>query len=202
MRRIALSLPETTGAPDRFACSVLSDSRQKGFVWAWNVRVQPKKPKVPRADVIAVRVADRTEKAALWDLDPDKCFTEPHHKGFPAVLVRLPAVGVGELRDLIVDAWRCQAPKALAMGYGRGEAGWQEGRHRPEAAHLPMRRAKNGCSRGAPVSDDSKRDAAERSGPPNRLRADRGRGLRAPPLVSVPISPRTVALPSMSGEAE
>jgi hypothetical protein len=31
--------------------------------------------------------------------------------GFPAVLVRLPAVSLERLEELIADAWRCVAPK-------------------------------------------------------------------------------------------
>jgi hypothetical protein len=52
--------------------------------------------------------------AGLLALDPVKFFTEPHYNGFPAVLVRLPAVTARELRPLIAEAWRCQAPKDLA----------------------------------------------------------------------------------------
>jgi hypothetical protein len=49
--------------------------------------------------------------------DPEKFFTEPHDKGFPAVLVRLAEVGVRELRELLTDAWRTQAPKALVKQF-------------------------------------------------------------------------------------
>ncbi len=42
-----------------------------------------------------------------------KFFTEPHYDGFPAVLIRLPAVTAGELRPIITEGWRCQAPKDL-----------------------------------------------------------------------------------------
>jgi hypothetical protein len=42
-----------------------------------------------------------------------KFFTEPHYNGFPAVLVRLPAVTARELRPIITEAWRCQALKDL-----------------------------------------------------------------------------------------
>ena len=48
----------------------------------------------------------------LLGSDPVKFFTEPHYNGFPAVLVRLPEVGEDELRELITDAWRCQARAA------------------------------------------------------------------------------------------
>jgi|SRR6516165_8141623 len=113
VRRIALALPETSEGDDHFAFSVRNRGRQKGFVWAWNERVQAKKPRVPRNDVVAIRVADQLEKEALLASDQRKFFTEPHYNGFPAVLVRLPAVGVDELEELIIDAWRCQAPQPL-----------------------------------------------------------------------------------------
>lgn len=58
------------------------------------------------------------EKEELLAADPEKLFTEPHYNGFPAVLVRLPAIGAAELAELITDAWRCQAPRALAAKLG------------------------------------------------------------------------------------
>ena len=91
----------------------------KGFAWAWNERIEPKKPRVPNPQVLAVRVASLAEKEELLTADPDKFFTEPHYNGFPAVLVRLPAIDVDELAELITDAWRCQAPRALATELGR-----------------------------------------------------------------------------------
>ena len=60
-----------------------------------------------------MRVRDVAEKAALLAADPDIVFTEPHYNGFPAVLVRLPAVTKAQLRVLIEGAWRCQAPPQL-----------------------------------------------------------------------------------------
>ncbi len=113
VRRIALSLPETEEAPNHFAFSVRNKSKLKGFAWVWLERLAPKKPRVPQPKVIAVRVASQVDKDYLLALDSTKFFTEPHYNGFPAVLVRLPAVTVGELRFLITEAWRCQAPKAL-----------------------------------------------------------------------------------------
>jgi hypothetical protein len=121
VRRIALSLPDTTEAEDRFAFSVLNKGKQKGFIWAWNERIEPRKPRVPNPDVVAIRVADQLDKEALLASGPDKFFTEPHYNGFPAVLVRLPAIEAGELEELIIDAWRCQAPRALAGDFKRRE---------------------------------------------------------------------------------
>ncbi len=114
VRRIALSLPGTREADDHFGFSVLNKGKPKGFVWAWNERVEPKKPKVPNPEVVAVRVAGRLDKEALLASDERKFFTEPHYNGFPAVLVRLPEVEPDELEELIADAWRCQAPRDLA----------------------------------------------------------------------------------------
>jgi hypothetical protein len=120
VRRIALALPETTEAGDRFAFSVTDKGKQKGFVWAWAERLEPKKPRVPRDDVVAVRVIDRFDREALLASAPDKFFTEPHYNGFPAVLVRLPRIDVDELAQLILDAWRCQARRTLVEAFERG----------------------------------------------------------------------------------
>jgi hypothetical protein len=118
VRRIALSLPGTSEAADRFAFSVRNGAKEKGFAWAWHERVVPKKPRVARPDVLAVRVASQQqEKEMLLAADEEKFFTEPHYNGFPAVLVRLPAIEAGELAELIMDAWRCQAPRALADSF-------------------------------------------------------------------------------------
>jgi len=113
VRRIALSLPGATEGEGRFAFSVENKGKQKGFVWAWLERVEPRKPRVPRADVVAVQVRDQAEKAALLAGDPEIFFTEPHYNGFPAVLVRLPAITAAQLRPLLFEAWRCQAPPEL-----------------------------------------------------------------------------------------
>jgi hypothetical protein len=113
VRRIALSLPETEEAKDHFAFSVRNKGKLKGFVWVWMERIERKKPRVPQPDVIAVRVASLAEKDRLLDSNPSKFFTEPHYNGFPAILVNLPSVTARELKPLITEAWRCQAPKDL-----------------------------------------------------------------------------------------
>ena len=113
VRRIALSLPAAEEAGDRFAFSVPNKGKLKGFVWVWMERVTLKKPRVPNPGVIAVRVSNEGQKNALLSADKRKFFTEPHYDGFPAVLVRLDAVTVADLKVLIAEAWRCQAPAEL-----------------------------------------------------------------------------------------
>jgi hypothetical protein len=106
VRRIALSLPATEEAPDRFALSVRNKGKLKGFVWVWIERVTPKEPRVPQPSVIAVRVANLVDKDLILSLDRKNFFTEPHYDGFPAGLIRLPSVTVGELRPIIAEGWR------------------------------------------------------------------------------------------------
>jgi hypothetical protein len=113
VRRIALALPATEEARDRFAFSVRRKGKLKGFAWVWMKRLDPKKPRVPEPSVIALRVpsvAERDRMIAEW---PARFFTEPHYKGFPAVLVRLSAVSASELRSLVELAWKCQASPDL-----------------------------------------------------------------------------------------
>ena len=113
VRRVALSLPGTSEADDRFGFAVMNRGKPKGFAWVWMERVHPKKPRVANHDVLAVRVAGEYEKEMLLSSDKEKFFTEPHYNGFPAVLVRLPKVDPAELEDLIVEAWYCMAPPEL-----------------------------------------------------------------------------------------
>ena len=118
VRRIASKLPEVEEASDRFAFSVRNKGKLKGFVWVWMERVAPKKPRVANPGVIAVRVPNLGHKDAMLSAEPKKFFTEPHYNGFPAVLVRLGAVTATDLKILIAEAWRCQAPVELTKGAG------------------------------------------------------------------------------------
>jgi hypothetical protein len=117
VRAIALSLPQTKESDDHFGFSVLHRDKPKGFAWAWNERVNPKAPRVPNPGVLAVRVPNQVEKELLLASDESKFFTEAHYNGFPAVLVRLDAVDLDELRELLIEAWRCQATKALVKTF-------------------------------------------------------------------------------------
>src|SRR5262245_43969327 len=109
LRRIALALPDTTTDNDGFSYSVAG----KAIVWTWLERVQPKKARVPNPDVVAVRIADESEKELLIDMDGSVFFTEPHYHGYPAILVRLHAIDAGMLETIVGNAWRLRAPKAL-----------------------------------------------------------------------------------------
>jgi hypothetical protein len=116
VRRIALSLPGTVEADNRFAFEVPNKGKMKGYAWVWLERVTPKKARIPQPKVLAIRVATLDDKEILLRLNPKKFFTEPHYNGYPAVLVHLAAVTAGELRPLLREAWHCVAPKALREG--------------------------------------------------------------------------------------
>ena len=113
VRRIALALPGAHEGDDDFAFWVMNKGKARGFAWSWKERVDPKKPRVPNLGVLAIRVANNAQKDLILSSDTRKFFTEPHYNGYPAVLVRLKAVTVSDLRVLLEEGWRCQAPKDL-----------------------------------------------------------------------------------------
>ena len=119
VRRICLSLPGTIEGKQRFAFSVLNKGKEKGYAWVWMERIEAKKPRVPQPKVLAVRTANLEDREFLLRVNSRKFFTEPHYNGFPAVLVRLAEVTAGELRPLLREAWRCQAPKELLEASAR-----------------------------------------------------------------------------------
>ena len=124
--RIGASLPGTTESRTRqFTLSVGVKGKQKGYAWTWLERVDPKKPRVPNPAVLAIRVADLGTKDLIIASDARKFFTEPHYNGYAAVLVRLAAVRVPQLRQLLTDAHGCLVPRQDAGRSGRGRRGLQ-----------------------------------------------------------------------------
>jgi hypothetical protein len=117
--RIALSLPGTH--PD-FGFAVPIKGKYKGFAWTWNERIEPKKPKIPNPEVLAIRTANLEEKESLLAADPDKFFTEPHYNNYPAVLVRLPNIDLAELEELLIDGWRTLATKQMLEEFEAGRS--------------------------------------------------------------------------------
>ena len=123
VRRIALALPATTEHPDGFR--FLVDG--KAFVWSWLERLDSKRARVPNPDVVAVRVGNEFEKESLIDMNAEVFFTERHYDGYPAILVRLPAIDLDLLKVVVTDAWRCRAPKRLVADQvaGRRRSTWR-----------------------------------------------------------------------------
>ncbi len=60
------------------------------------------------------------ERDLRMQADPEVFFTTDHYHGYPTVLVRLPAADAADLRDVLEEAWRRQAPKRLVTEFDRG----------------------------------------------------------------------------------
>jgi hypothetical protein len=59
------------------------------------------------------------EKEMLLEVDPKVYVEMDHYKGWPVVLVRLRAIGTGDLRHRLERAWRLKAPKRLVARLDR-----------------------------------------------------------------------------------
>ena len=113
--RIAADLPET-GEPTPRTWRV----RKKLVVWERPLRKADYAAlgaDAPDGDILGARVADEGVKFAPIADNPAVYFTTPHFDGYPIVLVRLAAIGVDELTELITEAWLAQAPKTLVKAY-------------------------------------------------------------------------------------
>jgi hypothetical protein len=116
--RIALSLPEAQEQPLHGLRSWRV--RDKLFVWERPLRKSDLRAlgdRAPEGPILGARVEHLGAKEALVADDPSVYFTIPHFDGYPAVLVLLERIGLEELRELIVEAWLCRAPKRLAAAY-------------------------------------------------------------------------------------
>jgi hypothetical protein len=115
VRRIARDLPETVErSPGEWRV------RDKLVAWERGLRradLEALGDAAPKGPILAARVPDVGAKEALLADDPDVYFTTPHFDGYPAVLVRLERIAVGELEELLVEAWLARAPKRVAREF-------------------------------------------------------------------------------------
>ena len=58
----------------------------------------------------------------LKETDPDSFWQSPHYEGWPAVLIRLPAIPAKELREILRQSWLERAPKKLVAEFERAKA--------------------------------------------------------------------------------
>lgn len=115
MGRIVAGLPETSETSPR-----TWRVRKKLIVWERPLRkadYDALRADAPEGDILGARVADEGVKYALIADDPAVYFTTPHFDGYPAVLVRLAAIAVEELTELVTEAWLAQAPKTLVKAF-------------------------------------------------------------------------------------
>ncbi len=76
-----------------------------------------------REDGALVVMIDILEREALMQEDPATFYVTPHYQDYPAMLVNLERVDVGELRELLIESWCRKAPKQLLRAYDAGAAG-------------------------------------------------------------------------------
>jgi hypothetical protein len=118
VRRIAFALPQTS---ERLSHGHASwRVRDRSFVWERPLRpadLRALGDAAPAGPILGARVEHLGAKQALLADDPGVYFTTPHFDGYAAILVRLDQIAADELRELIVDAWLCRAPKRLADQY-------------------------------------------------------------------------------------
>jgi hypothetical protein len=118
VRRIALALPETS---ERLSRDLRHwRVKDKLFVWERPLRradLEALGADAPDGPILGARVEHLVAKEALLADDPALFFTTPHFEGYPAILVRMDAIGLEDLHEVIVEAWLARAPKRLAKAY-------------------------------------------------------------------------------------
>jgi hypothetical protein len=118
VRSIALALPETSEQTSRGMR--MWRVRDKLFVWERPLRPSDLRALgelAPEGPILGARVPHLGAKDALLADDPASFFTTPHFDGYPAILIRLEPITIGELEEVIVEAWLARAPKRVAVEY-------------------------------------------------------------------------------------
>jgi hypothetical protein len=118
VQRLALAMPE---AEERISRERRQwRVREKLFVWERPLRageVAELGDSAPDGPVLGARVEHLLAKEALIADEPRVFFTTSHFDGHPAVLVRLPAIGLALLEEVVVEAWLARAPPKLCSGW-------------------------------------------------------------------------------------
>ncbi|MGB0093468.1 MAG: alpha/beta family hydrolase [Solirubrobacteraceae bacterium] len=89
-----------------------------------------------RGELIAIR-AERGEREALLQEDPETFFITPHWETNPSVLAWLADVEVEQLRELIVEAWLAKAPKRLVREWESRSSAAPAPSRSPEIRDVP-----------------------------------------------------------------
>jgi hypothetical protein len=118
VRRLALALPETNEGVSRGLASWRV--RDKAFVWERPLRktdLRALGEAAPSGPILGAWVEHLVAKEAMLADNPAVFFTTPHFDGYAAVLIRLGAISLADLDEVIVEAWLARAPRRLAREY-------------------------------------------------------------------------------------
>ncbi len=94
--------------------------RNKPYAWEsvpWPSEAEHIRELVSKEPCIGVKVPDEDTKRALVQGWPDSFAVSETSWGGPKVIVRMERIDGQHLRELIVDAWRTEAPKYLRKQY-------------------------------------------------------------------------------------
>lgn len=118
VRQVVLALPgaeerQTTGGAAWFV---------RGKLFSWECHPWPSIPESVRAVIIAepvvgVKVGDLDDARALREMAPSVFLPQTTRWGEPKIAFRLGAIGADHLAELLVEAWRTQAPKYLVREF-------------------------------------------------------------------------------------
>jgi hypothetical protein len=103
VRRLALSLPETSERP----CYGTPGFYVRKHLFA----------RIRSDDETVVVKVDIGERELLMGAEPDVFFITDHYREYGYVLVRVDAIGEDELREVLTDAWLIAAPKRLRAAF-------------------------------------------------------------------------------------
>jgi hypothetical protein len=118
--RLALALPQaeegTAGSGRTRAWTI----KKKLFVWERPLRktdLAALADAAPPGPILGARVEHLIAKEALLADESGVFFTTPHFDGYPAVLIRLPEIGIELLEEVVTEAWLARAPARLVRDF-------------------------------------------------------------------------------------
>lgn len=118
IRAIAAALP---GSEERTTTAGVSwFVRSKPFVWEchpWPSVPEPVRTVLATEQVFGVKIGDPIDGEALREMDPHVFLPQTTRWGEPKVAFRLADIAVDHLQELVVEAWRVQAPKYLVRAF-------------------------------------------------------------------------------------